>query len=100
MNLLDSEFGSKTIANSDILLARGINGTYNNPCWTFATLLVFVVFAHYVSCLSPCSNFAPSHHPFMSVREGKIVGIYLVEPGLPSLTWVLVLRLLFRALRS
>ncbi len=29
MNLLGSEFGSKTIATSDILSARGINGTYS-----------------------------------------------------------------------
>ncbi len=29
MNLLGSEFGSKTIATADILSAKGINGTYS-----------------------------------------------------------------------
>ena len=50
MNLLGNEFGSETIATSDILSARGINVTYSTlvkpSCLHWSLHTAFLVHAH------------------------------------------------------
>ncbi len=59
MSVLSSKSDSKTIAISDILSARGINGAYSTlvePALLFSSSWSLHPF---VSCLSPCSHFGP-----------------------------------------